>query len=524
MLHEPGLLAVRTAIAAALFAAAAAGADRVPLRIDIGGIATPDPVPIRAGIPFAAGALPSVERIRVLVEGVEVDAQASRLAVWPDGSVKWALLDFFARDGDRASVEYGASVERGTVADGIRVARTAAAITIETGAIRLTVRRDGTGFVDELAFDRDRDGRYAADEIVVPPAKAGERRNILDVIHRRRTSAYPPLGNAMPGGEPGRSSVRIDELALEAGGPVRSTILLRGAYVLPRMAARIAGDAPGTGECPFTLRIDAWKGSATIACQLHVVFDGVPDDDFVRAWGLRIPAGCGGSVACGGEEGAIGIAPSAETPFAALVQASADAYRVWVADPDRMAQATVARGRLAPGWFDVSGAASGVTAAIRRFRETWPNAIHYDATPGTLDAMLYPPESPPMDLRRYARYEWGTGETGAPDLDLSSFAPFAARGVGATKEVRFAFHEGKVDAARAAAEASAFAVRPLAKAPPSYLAATRALGAFAPDPGDPQDRFARAYRDVIDRWRAARDAFRWIGMWDDGDLQQRFGD
>lgn len=513
-----------SAFAVAFLSAAALGADRIPLRIDIGGVATPDPVPVRAGIPLPAGALPSTDGIRVLIRGAEVDAQARRLAAWPDGSIKWALLDFFARDGDEAEVEYGADVARRPIGDGIRVARTAEAVTLDTGSVRLTARRDGTGFIDELAFDRDGDGRYSPREIAIPPAAAGERRNVLDAIHRRRASTYPPLGNAMPGGEPGWSSIRIDALDLEDGGPVRATILLRGAYVLPKLAARIAGEVPDAGTCPFTLRIDAWKGSAAIACQLHVVFDGVPDDDFIRAWGLRIPVAKGATVSCGGEGGTIEIEPTAEAPFASLVQESADSFRVWVAGADRIAQSTVARGGRAPGWFDTSGTASGVTIGIRRFRETWPNAIHHDAARGTLAAMLYPPESPPMDLRRLARYEWGIGETGAPDLDLSTFAPFAARGAGATKEVRIAFHRGPVDAARAAAEFAAFAIRPLAVAPPAYLASTRALGTFAPAAEDPQDRFERAYRDVIDRWRAARDTFRWIGMWDDGDLQQRFGD
>lgn len=51
--------------------------------------------PLTCGVPFPEGMLKDVDELRLETEsGEEVPLQVARTASWPDGSVKWALLDF----------------------------------------------------------------------------------------------------------------------------------------------------------------------------------------------------------------------------------------------------------------------------------------------------------------------------------------------------------------------------------------------------------------------------------------------
>ena len=142
-----GRLGLMVAVALCVFAVRATAAERVELVVDMAGIRTAAPYPVRSGVPLARGKVPSADNVRVLMAGREIDAQARALAVWPDRSVKWVLLDFLARDGDKVTVEYGADVRRKRIARGIEVKKTADAISLDTGEIWLTVKRRGTAFI-----------------------------------------------------------------------------------------------------------------------------------------------------------------------------------------------------------------------------------------------------------------------------------------------------------------------------------------------------------------------------------------
>lgn len=51
-------------------------------------------VPVSGGVPFAEGVLTDPGQVRLLQGGREVPAQFRRAARWPDGSVRWLLVDF----------------------------------------------------------------------------------------------------------------------------------------------------------------------------------------------------------------------------------------------------------------------------------------------------------------------------------------------------------------------------------------------------------------------------------------------
>ena len=234
------MLVLAAAVASALALGSAPGAESVALTVDIAEVKQDVQAPVRGGVPFGRGKVASPDNIRALMDGREIDLQARKLASWPDGSVKWALLDFVAKNGDKVTVEFGPDVRRREPAKGIAASAEADAITVDSGSVRLVVRRSGTGFIDELAFDANGDGRYDAAETVFAASAPGERRNFLDFVHRPLDEHYATLGNFMPGGQAGPSGIEITELSLEEKGPMRAVILIRGRHKVARLASRVA--------------------------------------------------------------------------------------------------------------------------------------------------------------------------------------------------------------------------------------------------------------------------------------------
>ena len=53
--------------------------------------------PLTTGIPFARGTLRATDQLQVCAaDGQPLPSSATVMATWPDGSVKWALLDLQA--------------------------------------------------------------------------------------------------------------------------------------------------------------------------------------------------------------------------------------------------------------------------------------------------------------------------------------------------------------------------------------------------------------------------------------------
>ncbi|GAG12345.1 unnamed protein product, partial [marine sediment metagenome] len=94
----------------------------IPLRIDFGGSRPGAPYPVRGGVPFARGELTNAESLRLLCGTEEVDCQVARLAVWPDGSLKWVKLDFFATPGQSFVLTYDKGAKRAAVSRPIQIA------------------------------------------------------------------------------------------------------------------------------------------------------------------------------------------------------------------------------------------------------------------------------------------------------------------------------------------------------------------------------------------------------------------
>jgi hypothetical protein len=178
--------------------------------------------PVRAGIPLPRGTLRDAERLRLInADGRPEDVQVSPLARWPDGSLQWVLVEYLAASAPGCTTwsltldpQPGSQREAGRIA----IENTAADIRVDTGTA--VFHLDGSA----LPFAR----------VVV----AGE-----DIVEAKM--AQMPLTAA--DGSVGLP--HLDEVALEATGPVRATIRCQGTFtgsVPVRWVARLCFFA-GTG-------------------------------------------------------------------------------------------------------------------------------------------------------------------------------------------------------------------------------------------------------------------------------------
>jgi hypothetical protein len=183
--------------------------------------------PVTFGVPFADGALPSINNARLITaDGSEVPAQFDQMATWwrKDGPVRWALVNATLDKDTQYFIEYGTAVQRAEP-EGLTVEETADAIVINTGPMRATISKLRPTLLDECALDLDGDGQFGAGETLITPELAAA--NLPTVVDGE--------GNDCPASADGLQVSFIRQ------GPMQTVIRREGWYV--------RGD--GTRYCQF---------------------------------------------------------------------------------------------------------------------------------------------------------------------------------------------------------------------------------------------------------------------------------
>jgi len=502
MWHKRAVVVILAACAAGVGApVAAVASEKVPLTVDFGTARPKGHYPVSSGFPFARRALKDVRNIRILEGGKAVASQARKLAQWPDGSVKWALVDFLARPGSRYTLEYGAGVSGG--GGGSAPGRmSASASSVSTG---------------EVAFSPSQATGFFAGANGHGLSLTGLR-NVMDMVHVSSPKDVPPVG-AMAPGTVDSSQVQVDEFRLEESGPVKAVVLIKGKY-----RYRSTGHS---GTNPFSVRLTAYRGFGGIMVQHTFIYDGVGDNDFCSRLGFDCKISLGrsrGTVTVGTLGGRDITWRTGDAAAGGLLQLSPDHFRVERSYSDAHAPGVFGEGARAAGWVDLSDGAKGLAVIHRNMRRRYPKATTWDLSRGRLTVSLWPSEAGMLDFRRYAR-EWGTGETAhniEDHAEVAKWAPAASRGVASTHSVMFYFHEGSASAGGVAEVAKSFNQRPLAKAEPLYYAKTKALGPYAPSAGSAYSSIESKMAQAVDYYLENMERFRWYGVWDYGAFQQRF--
>lgn len=473
-------------LAVALLVSAAVAAEQVPLRVDFPEGADAPAVPVSGGIPFPQGRLKDLASVRLTgAGGREIPCQVTRLAVWPDGSIKWALIDAIlpTQQGSGLMLEFGPGIQRAAIEGGLDAKLVDGSAQLSGGGVAASIRKDGSGAVDELSFN--------GKAVLAPGKPAALRIETLRIADGSSGQALPVMRHLLAGGKHETGKVQVESIALEVAGPIRATVLVRGFVLLPSFGATLPDEVKQkepAGRMPFSMRLTFYKGLPLVHGSHQIIFSGEPDCDFIARWAVEIPGRAG-------RESLWVLDHGAE------VRESDGAAKV-VPQPTRLCSAPLDAGfaLIRQGWYHRPCAITQENGSA--WIEFWPQAAGV------------------WDLRRYAR-EWAVGESGDPrnSKEIEFFARYAARGMAKSHDFVLDFASAGQGAVKAQAG------RALLVAPPGWYANTLALGPLAPEQttGDfaPLDA---AIRRRIDYYLFSQDLFRWHGKLNYGFWQSRYGE
>ncbi len=169
--------------------------------------------PVTTGLPFPRGCSGNGSNVRLLdASGDAVPCQVRVTCRWPDGSVRWVLLDFQADlepgAGAAYTMEYGSEVRRKPAPEGIDITRGNGTITVNTGAVQVRFDPHGSGLMTEIALC-DEGGKLT-------PITRADAPLVVELV-----------------GEDGKTHTTLsapDEVLVEEAGPLRATVLLKGQH------------------------------------------------------------------------------------------------------------------------------------------------------------------------------------------------------------------------------------------------------------------------------------------------------
>ncbi len=340
----------------------------VPLTIDEPTGVRRENWPVRRGVPFPPGVLSTPAHVRLVnPDGTVSPCVVEATARWPDGSVKWILIDFPVTLAPQASavfrLEYGPGVSHEPPPPVLRVHTTAAAIQVRTGPLSFTVSRDRFALLEQVQLQ----GR---------PVLPAQRLWVMDADGTIYDTA--------------QADAR--EVVIEERSARRVVIRARGCHA----------STTGHTFLSYLVRICAWADLPWV--QLEYTFINTEDaaETEVRTIALDTeleldPARTG---RCGSGRR---IYASAE-PFSFGHDQLLERYGVFAGSPIYDARGNLVQGvglyeqQIARGWLDVSDPQRGVCVALRDFLPMYPKAAAWDGDRVTFQ--LWPDSAPALRLHQ----------------------------------------------------------------------------------------------------------------------------
>lgn len=314
--------------------------------------------PVVSGVPIPMGELVRADQARLLDgTGTVVPCRITGTGLWPDGSVKWLLLDFQASVPAAGSapyvLEYGSAVAGAPLRSGLVVTRGEGRLQVDTGpATFLFAPASG---VPWSVTRRDAQApAFVLDGLIV--ADDG-RQWSLSAAHEATT------------------------LAIEEESPFRIVVRWRG---------RFAGDG-GAGPIAFDHRTHLFAGRAEALIEYGIVPTEAEETIPLRRVCVRLNGNVSGVAEFVPTLGQGVQAAVADRPR--LVQTGASAYGNRGAFPCAVRSATgamLAEGEKALGILRMGSAAQPLLVCLPHFWEQFPKAL--GCTPRGIEVDLWPDE------------------------------------------------------------------------------------------------------------------------------------
>jgi hypothetical protein len=305
--------------------------------------------PVTSGVPFRQGALASAADVRLLgADGQELPAQFEALAQWPDGSVRWLLVDFVAATAPATPAVYWLETGQGprqtTAADVAQPQSTG--WRLDTGVLRLPIVPEAG---EPLAGLQATLGDAAAADVL--QAATSGNAWLIDA-EGRSFHAGPP-----------------DLVRVETNGPIRATLRLEGDFVAEN----------GDRLFRYRARISAWRGLGLLRLQ-WTVGNNRTTETFTRltAAGLRLPFAGAGAVSAAFDRDELAPLP-AEGPFSLLQDYDDRGSR-------RCGERTD-QGRRAEGLVTVRRGEVLLRVMVRDFWQTYPKGLAVTSDAVVLDLL-----------------------------------------------------------------------------------------------------------------------------------------
>lgn len=438
--------------------------------------------PARGGIPFPKGELTSADQLEIRAPGGKsVPFQSKTMALWPDGSIKWLLLDFPADSDPAAGGAYVGIYpvkKEPKKEEGMLEGRPDSVI-INTGKIKALINRKSFRLFEKVwLWDRE----------VVSEGS--------DMTIRFRGQTY-------------RSSLDKDYvLTVEENGPLVAGLKAEGWFVSENKKK----------FCKFIVRIKAYKNESFLRVFHTFIYTGYPENQYHYLYkGKRLPK----------NETIEEVALDVRMPelikdgaltFAAdgnvaqmkdlsgnvkILQLKDDQFKVVKNEKEELGS-----GQKLEGWADVSGNGLGLSVAVRKLWQQFPKGFEVDPKNSLFVLKLWPCEAGTLDLKT-------TKNAYGPE----AVARGSAFGLGKTHELTFYFHRDDYKKAGSRALGIITQEPLVVMADPAWISDTRVMGAVA-DYAKGVNYFQK-YEDGIERlfdWGdRQKKTFRWYGMLDFGD-------
>lgn len=402
--------------------------------------------PVTSGIPLPRGVIFPDKNTGQLPlklvdkEGKTVPAQFNVTAPWPDGSVRWVLLDFQASIQSKKQQEYYLEQTDSpqTPPSSLKVQDENGKITVDTGAITFTVNKTNFNLLDQVIINSNRQ------EIISSGHKEGIV--LVDDKDQRYLAAL-----ASP------QEIRVEEVT-----PLRTIILVRGQYKAEN------GQTFYPQAANYTVRIYAYNNKDYIRLLFSLENNGrygfrhedhKSDSFLIESLHLSLPLKLEDSLNMSSNNADESFKAS-DRFFLFQRHTTLNLYNetknfeYFMKHNDEQIEA----GLFANGWLDLKGTNKGFTLAMRHFWQNYPKAL--ELTNGKLFLHLWPKGGKwPPDAEKFYKIRGGTHKT---------------------YEVLLRFYNPKSDKLSGKQLVAAFSSPMLALPSPEWFSETKAIGWIAP--------------------------------------------
>ena len=322
--------------------------------------------PLRRGVPLPRNELNSTSNIRLLnPAGDEHPCCVKESARWPDGSIKWILIDFQISIGPQESeiykIEYGPDVLREKVDSNLAVESTPSGIRVNTDALSFFVDTRNFKLLEQVQHL----GKHSPSELS------------QDFTIKRGDTVYR------------LSEGETHEVLLEEVNAFRATIRASGTF--------------GQPECfDYLVRITAFADLSWL--EMELTFLNREDSEFTEiseiVFNNTLPRKKNVTGSCGSGRKIY----SSTEPFYFYHEEVLENYGVFSGSSIYREDGTKVEGigmyeqQLARGWLDESNQESGVCISMRDFVALYPKEATW--TPGQIDFSIWPERSCSLRLHQ----------------------------------------------------------------------------------------------------------------------------